>query len=84
MSRKDKMFSHAYLLTANGLKWQVSIYHFTGLFFFALCFKLFHAFSLKSLPATRKGMKRVTASEFNTVKKNPPPSRSRLQNIKKN
>ena len=55
-------------------KRQVSIYYFT-VFFFALCFRLFHAFSLKSLPAARKSMKhqklgfsRVSASEFNTVK----------------
>ena len=41
----------------------------------SLCFRIFHAFSLKSLTAARKGMKHrkrgfpgVSASEFNTVK----------------
>ena len=66
MSRKDKMFCEVQM----ELKWLVSIYHFT-VFFFVHCFRLFHDFSLKSLPAARKGMKRrkrefsrVSVSEF--------------------
>ena len=46
-------------------------------FFFALCFRFFHAFSLKSLPAAHKGRKRqkrgfsrVSSSEFKDVRAN--------------